>query len=232
MRNIAIMRNVAIIFLLFISIALYGEKIEVFEKIEFRGAKNLDKVGVIKRSRVKVTNKGIIIDVDSLKDVLDKEVYLKSKSISREGNTLVIDVSETYPIFMAMVVDEKQSIPLLFDDKMNIIETGLFFKTDMPIIIMDRNFYEDSNGYRIVTELFELLKRIRQDNGAFLDEIEEITLHSSEDLAVKLKRRSTIFTIKNDLTGFFRLEKTAAYLDLLSRYPESLDLRGNMALVR
>jgi len=49
---------------------------------------------------------------------------------------------------------------------------------------------------------------------------------------VKLRKRKTLFVIKNELNGFTRLEKTAAYLDAALRYPEMLDLRGNMALVR
>lgn len=218
--------------LLFISSAIYAEKIEFFEKIEFRGAKNLDRYNVIRMSRAKANNKGIIIDTDSLKDVLEKNIMVKNSSLSQERNSLIIEVEENYPLFTAMFVDKQQSIPVLLDEKMNIVESGLFFRTDMPIIITGREYADSSEGTKTLLSLFELLKNIRSQKGVFADELEEVRLDSPAELKVKLRKRKTLFVIKNELNGFVRLEKTAAYLDAAARYPEFLDLRGNMVLVR
>ncbi len=218
--------------LLLLSSAVYAEKIEFFEKIEFRGVKNLDRYRVIQNSRAKVSRKGIVIDTDSLNDVLAKNVMIKSSSLGREGNTLIIEVEEKYPLFMTLMVDKQQSIPVLIDEKMNIVETGLFFRTDMPIIILKKEYADSEEGYRRMTDFFELLKRIRTENSLLMNEIDEITIETPIELKVKLRKRKTLFMIKNELNGFVRLEKTAAYLDTALRYPESLDLRGNMVLVR
>lgn len=212
--------------------ALYAEKIEFFERIEFRGAKNLDRYGVIRMSRAKGNSKGIVIDTDSLKEVLEKNIIVKSSSFSREGNTLIVEVEEKYPLYMTMMVDKQQSVPVLLDEKMNIVESGLFFRTDMPIIILGREYADSDEGKNTLLSLFEVLKTLKNGKNVFVDELEEIKMDSPAELKVKLKKRKTLFVIKNELNGFVRLEKTAAYLDGAVRYPEFLDLRGNMVLVR
>lgn len=218
--------------LLIIVSAVYAEKIEFYEKIEFRGTKNLDRYAVIRMSRAKANNKGIVIDTDSLKDVLEKNIMLKSSSLSREGNALIIEVEEKYPLFMTLLVDKQQSVPVLLDEKMNIVESGLFFRTDMPIIISGREYADSEEGGRTLMALFELLKVMNSEKGAFINELEELKIESPADLKVKLRKRKTLFMIKNELNGFVRLEKTAAYLDAAAHFPEFLDLRGNMVLVR
>jgi hypothetical protein len=218
--------------LLIFSSAIYAEKIEIFEKIEFRGAKNLDRYNTIRMSRAKANKKGIIIDTDSLKGVLEKNVIVKNSSLSREGNSLIVEVEEKYPLFMVLMVDKQQSIPVLLDEKMNIVESGLFFRTDMPIIITGREYADSGDGSQNLSTLFEVLKALKNAKGVFADELEEIRIDTPAELKVKLRKRKTLFVIKNELNGFVRLEKTAAYLDAAARSPEILDLRGNMVLVR
>lgn len=226
------MRKTLILASIMLASALYAEKIEFFEKIEFRGARNLDRYRVIQQSRARADNKGIVIDTDSLKDVLDKTVIVKSSSLSREGSTLIVEVEEKYPLFMALMVDKQQSVPALLDEKMNIVESGLFFRTDMPIIILTREFADSEQGQRTVTGLFELLKTMGGEKRGFINELAEVKFDSPADLKVKMKKRKTLFAIKNELNGFVRLEKTAAYLDGTANYPDFLDLRGSMALIR
>lgn len=222
----------ALVLIFFLSSALYAEKIEFFEKIEFRGVKNLDRFNVIRMSRAKSNSKGIIIDTDSLKDVLEKNIMVKNSTLSREGAALIVDIEEKYPLFTALLVDKQQSIPVLLDENMNIIESGLFFRTDMPIIILGREYADSDEGKNTLLSLFEVLKTLKNVKNVFVDELEEIKMDSPAELKVKLKKRKTLFVIKNELNGFVRLEKTAAYLDGAVRYPEFLDLRGNMVLVR
>jgi len=222
----------ALVLIFFLSSALYAEKIEFFEKIEFRGVKNLDRFNVIRMSRAKSNSKGIIIDTDSLKDVLEKNIMVKNSTLSREGAALIVDIEEKYPLFTALLVDKQQSIPVLLDENMNIIESGLFFRTDMPIIILGREYADSDEGKNTLLSLFEVLKTLKNGKNVFVDELEEIKMDSPAELKVKLKKRKTLFVIKNELNGFVRLEKTAAYLDGAVRYPEFLDLRGNMVLVR
>lgn len=222
----------ALVLIFFLSSVLYAEKIEFFEKIEFRGVKNLDRFNVIRMSRAKSNSKGIIIDTDSLKDVLEKNIMVKNSTLSREGAALIVDIEEKYPLFTALLVDKQQSIPVLLDENMNIIESGLFFRTDMPIIILGREFADSVEGKNTLLLLFEFLKTLKNGKNLFVHELEEIKIDSPAELKVKLKKRKTLFVIKNELNGFVRLEKTAAYLDAAVRYPEFLDLRGNMVLVR
>jgi cell division septal protein FtsQ len=84
----------ALVLIFFLSSALYAEKIEFFEKIEFRGVKNLDRFNVIRMSRAKSNSKGIIIDTDSLKDVLEKNIMVKNSTLSREGAALICNIEE------------------------------------------------------------------------------------------------------------------------------------------
>ncbi|HOP63763.1 MAG TPA: hypothetical protein PK358_13635 [Spirochaetota bacterium] len=222
----------ALIAVLVFSSVLYAGELEVFERIEFRGARNLDRYGIIRKSGARVNSKGVVIDTDSLKDLLESNIMVRSSTLSREGNKLIVEIDEKYPLYMTLMVDKQQSVPVLLDEKMNIIESGLFFKTDMPIIILSKDYAESAEGYKTVTGLFELLKGISSGKPEFTGEMDEITVVSPGELKVKLRKRKTLFVIKNELNGFVRLEKTAAYLDAAVHYPGYLDLRGNMALIR
>jgi hypothetical protein len=70
---------------------------------------------------------------------------------------------------MLLVVDDNQSVPTLLMKKINIVESGLFFKTDMPIIILQRNFLDAEEGYSALLNLFERLKNLK-DREAYLQE--------------------------------------------------------------
>lgn len=203
-----------------------------FERIEFRGVRNIDKYELIRSSKAMISGKGILVYMDSLKRVLDSSVIIKSYNLGIEGSQLVITVQEKYPLFMLLKVEKNISVPCLSDENGNIIDSGRFFSTDMPIIIGQKDFFDSGENGNIIRGLFENLVRIHNESKDFAAELEEIEIVSAEELRVKLRSRKTEFMVKNDMNGLKKIEKTAAYLDAAGTYPGTVDLRYKRTLIR
>ena len=202
------------------------------ERIEFRGIKNADKYEIVRNSKAMASEKGIFVNVDNLKAVLENNVMVRKFDVSVDGRQLTVTVDERYPLFMLLIVEKNISVPTLSDEKGNIIDSGRFFQTDMPIIILRKDFFEDEDGRARLIVLFNDLSGINSGNRDFAAELEEVEIYSAEELRVRLRNRKTEFMIKNDINGFKRIEKTAAYLDAAGTYPGSVDLRHKRALIR
>ena len=202
------------------------------ERIEFRGIKNIDKYEIIRNSKAKVSDKGIMIDTGLLKQVMDSSVMIENYDLDIKKNLLVVTVEEKYPLFMMLKVEKNISIPCLVDEKRNVLDTGRFFRTDMPIIIVDKDFFENENNGAYIKSLFDNLVEIGRDKSDLKGELSEIEIFHDGKLRVKLKNRKTDFLIANDMNGFRKIEKCAAYLDDINSYPERLDLKDKRILIR
>lgn len=201
-------------------------------RVEFRGVINISGAEIVKKAGIKRSGSGIVVDMDLLKKVMDENLMVSSYTIENEKGNLVINVQEKYPLFMFFIVDKDLSVPALADENMNIIVSGSFFSTDMPIIIVKRQLFEQGMESSDLESLLGCLKQVRSGNSMFCREIREIEVVEGGSLRVFLKNRRTLFIISNDVTGFRRLEKTAGYLDIVSRYPDFMDLREDRVLVR
>ncbi len=223
---------IIILFVTAVSLASASDQAVYFERIEFRGIKNLDKYEVVRNSKAMVSDKGILINIDSMKEVLDRHVMVKKYDLNVDGRQLVITVDERYPLFMLLIVEKNLSVPCLSDEKGNLIDSGRFFCTDMPIIIIQKLFFDNVDKKVHVMELFENLIKTQSENRDFSAELEEIELITAEEIRVKLRNRKTEFMVKNNIRGFKRIEKTAAYLDAAGKYPGTVDLRYIRTLIR
>jgi hypothetical protein len=139
---------------------------------------------------------------------------------------------KVYPLFMIFKVDRDISVPCLVDENGNVIDSGRFFKTDMPIIIIEKNFLEDARNSEYIKILFNNLIHIAKRRGIFSEELAEIRINRDMDLIVTLKNRRTYFIVKNSLSGFKRIEKSVAYFDAVNTYPEVINLNDKRALIR
>jgi len=139
---------------------------------------------------------------------------------------------KVYPVFMVFKVDKDISVPCLVDGNVNVIDSGKFFKTDMPIIIIEKKFLEDTRNNEYIKVLFNNLIWITQSRWIIAEELAEIKINRDMGLTVTLKNRRTDFIIKNSLSGFKKIEKSAAYLDAVNTYPEVINLEGKKALIR
>ena len=72
----------------------------------------------------------------------------------------------------------------------------------------------------ILKGLFDNLLQLGREKSDFAGELAEIEIYPGRELRVKIKNRKTDFIIKNDLNGFKKIEKSAAYLDAVNTYPE------------
>jgi len=226
-------RVILLIFFTFSAASLTGSDSSIYvERIEFRGVKNVDKYDIIRNARAKVSEKGIIIDVEYLKEVMNGSVMIENYDVDIENNLMIITVEEKYPLFMVFRVEKNISVPCLVDEKINVLDSGRFFRTDMPIIITEKEFFESDGGSEYVKGLFENLLQLGRERTLFAGELAEIEIIHGRDLRVKLKSRKTDFIIKNDLNGFKKIEKSAAYLDAVNFYPESLNLKDKRVLIR
>lgn len=218
---------------LFIAAAsVYSEDVITVAKVEIRGLVNIDRLDIMRDVRTGVKDNQILIDVDSLKRELEKNILVKDYRLSGEKDTLVITVAENYPVFNIVISDENQSIPYLVDRGLNILDSGRFFKTDMPIITAERVLFETGTGRKIAGDIIKNLVKIKKQKTVLSGELSEIDIHSAESLSVKLKNRKTVFLVNNSYSGFMKLEKAAAFLDKRDKYPQNIDLRDDMVLVR
>ena len=136
------------------------------------------------------------------------------------------------PLFMIFRVDKDVSVPCLVDENINVLYSGRFFKTDMPIIIIEKNFLEDGRNSEFIRTLFNNLIHIAGTRGNFIAELAEIKINKDMNLTVTLKNRRTGFIIKNSLSGFKKIEKSAAYLDAVNTYPEVINLNDKRVFIR
>ena len=212
--------------------AISNDSLVDVKSIEFRGIRNVDRLEIIKNSNAKNSKVGILIDIKSLSKVMDSDVKIKDYSIAVDKNILVISVEEIYPLFMIFRIDNDISVPCLVDENRNVLYSGRFFKTDMPIIVIEKNFFEDSRNSEFIKILFANLINIAEERGVFSGELAEIKIKRDMNLTVTLKNRRTSFIIKNSLSGFKKIEKSAAYLDAVNTYPEIIDLNAKRILIR
>ena len=223
---------ILILMILFSVSAVGSDTLVEVAGIEFRGIRNADKLEIIKKSNARTSKSGILIDLKSLRSVMDRDVIIKDYNISIDKNILTISVEEIYPLFMIFRTDKDISVPSLVDENRNVLHSGGFFKTDMPIIVAEKNFLEDARNNEYIKMLFNNLIHIAKTRGFFLGELAEIKINRNMDLIVSLKNRRTYFITKNSLSGFIRIEKSAAYLDAVNIYPEVVNLNDKRALIR
>lgn len=201
-------------------------------KIEFRGTINLSGNEIALKAGIRRSGNGFVVDMDRLRSVLDSNVMVNSYTIESDSGNLVVDINEKYPLFMFLVVDKDLSVPVLADDNINVIVSGRFFNTDIPIIIVRRQVFEQGRDNSDFGGLLDSLKQLRATNRALCSEIQEIEITEENSLRVFLRSRRTLFIIYNNPGGFRRLDKTAGYLDSINRYPYSIDLRDDTVLVK
>jgi hypothetical protein len=227
------MRRCFVIVLLFFAAAsVYSEDVITVTRLEIRGLVNLDRLDIMKDVRTGVKDNNIVIDVSSLKRALEKNILVKDYRLTGEKDTLVITVAENYPVFNMVISDENQSIPYLVDGGLNILDSGRFFKTDMPIITAERVLFETGTGRKTAADIIKNLIKVKKQNPLFAGELAEVDIYSMESINIKLKSRRTVFLVKNSYSGFMKLEKAAAFLDKKKIYPHNIDLRDDMVLVR
>lgn len=225
-------RWIIILFLFALAASAYSEDVIAVAKVEIRGLVNLDRFDIMKEVRTGVKEDRILIDVESLKKEIEKNILVKNYRLSGENETLIITVNEIYPVFNLVIYDENQSIPYLVDGGLNIIDSGRFFKTDMPIITAERVLFETATGRKTAAGIISHLIKVKKEQPLLAGELAEIEVYSAESLYIKLKNRRTVFQVMNSYSGFVKLEKAAAFLDKRAYYPDNIDLRDNMVLVR
>lgn len=201
-------------------------------KIEFRGTINVSGHDIVRRAGIKNRGNGFSADMDVLKQVLDSDERISSYTIGSSNGILVVNIQERYPLFMFFVVDKELSVPVLVDDNMNVIVSGRFFETDMPIIIVRRQEFEQGSDSVELENLLGSLRKLRSGKSVICGELQEIELAGENTLRVLLRSRRTRFTLWNSMAGFRRLDRTAALLDQYGRYPDSIDLRDDSVLVK
>ena len=71
---------------------------------------------------------------------------IENYDVDIENSLLIITVDEKYPLFMVLRVEKNISVPCLVDEKRNVLDSGRFFRTDMPIIIVEKDFFENDKN--------------------------------------------------------------------------------------
>ncbi len=202
------------------------------ERIEFRGVKNIDRYDIIKNAGGRASGKGISVEIGNLKKVLDSNVMINNYDLNVKNGVLTVTVEEKYPLFMVLVADKSISTPCLVDENIDIVDTGRFFETDMPIITVDKGFYGEKKNSAVIRELLAALKEMRGAGNGLAGELFGIEMLPNGELGVKLKNRKTLFLVRNEPGSFKKIEKSAAYLDAVNKYPALLDLRKKRVLIR
>jgi len=224
-------RFIFIVIILF-SIPALSEDIATVDSIKIKGLKNINKYDLLRGVKTAVKNGEIHIDRDSLKNALDSEVMIDNYIVTEKNRVLIVDIIENYPLYVVVFSHREGTVPCLVDRKQKIIESGIFFKTDMPIIEMrDRN-YDDDNDLSLITGLTGILFELKREQSKLLNELKVLSVLKDGKINVSLKGRRTRLLIDSGRMGFKKLESAVKVLDSTGKYPEFLDLTRDFVLIR
>jgi len=200
--------------------------------IEFRGLHYLTKKEIVSGSRIKSLNDGILVDLNSVREVLGKSSIVKKYDVFQDRNRLIISVLEKKPLMVIALVDEKRTDVFEIDMQLRVISKKRLFSGKKPVIFFDKKFFPKGNIMTEIKNISYLFNRLKQNNMSIYDEISEIYYKGNEKISLFLSGRKTEFILKSEEKNFFRLQYITGYLDWIRYYPVMLNINENMLLIR
>ncbi len=226
------MRLLCLSMILLLAFPLMGKDEVVVKRIQIKGLKNIDKRELFKGAKTFIRGGRIHIDREALIEQLHGNPMVEKYFLNVKNNILVLEVVEKAPLFLVIMSRGRESVPYLFDGNMEIVERGLFFQTDMPIIEMEEEYPVEDEAKDALHKIFGILIHLRSQEKGLFKELSLIRVKSYEKSMVSLKGRNTRFLLSNNLSGFLKLGGTIKVLDSGDVSPNFLDLTEKFVLIR
>jgi len=225
--------RITFIFLLCLSAAgaASADDTRKVKAVEFRGLKLLSKYDIIRGARLKAGDYGIIIDVDSLRQSLAKNHFIKSYQIEEIGGNLVVSVREKSPSHIVVVAKGGISSIYELDADNTIISKNDVHASNLPVLYITEREMQSDAIQGGVKRLFEVLARVKINNASIYRELSEIYF-MGDKIRVVLRGRKTEFVLMPGENEFKKLQYIAGYLDRAKKNPYEIIITDNAAIIR
>ncbi len=207
------------------------EDIRKAKSVQFHGLRYLTKYDIVRGVGLKAVDKGIIIDVDSLRRSLSKNDFIKSYRIEEIEGGLAVSIIEKRPAHVVVVSMGGRSTTYELDAAYSVISKNTAHANILPVVhITDAE--EVRGGLQAsVKRLFAVLERVERRNAGIYRELSEVYL-SGNSIRVILRGRKTDFVMAPRESEFVKLRYIAGYLDKTKKYPDKIIISDNAAIVR
>jgi hypothetical protein len=199
--------------------------------VEFRGLACLTKYDIVRGVSLKATDRGILIDIDSLRRSLSKNDFIKNYRIDIVGGNLVVSVLEKRPAHVIVISRGGKSNTYELDAGYRVISKNIVHANNLPVLHVTDGEAGPGGLQAEVKRIFAVLAKVRQRNAAIYRELSEIYL-SGGNIRVLLRGRRTDFILAPKESEFKKLRYIAGYLDRTRTYPDEIIISDNTAVIR
>lgn len=230
-------RILFVIFIILFSFSFAEAKKNIVKvtTIEFDNLRYISKYEIINPADIYLEGKLIVIDLNSLKNVLNSINIIESFDISIEKNEkdqrLIISVKEKNPEFSLCIIDGDKYISAELDNTFQIISTGRMYKANLPLIYV---FSEEINKQDISQKLkrfLNMISNLKNRNLNIINDILEIDYLSENQVKVTLEGRKTNFFLRPEFEGFENLNYAVGYFDMIKYYPDTFTMLNGYGIV-
>jgi hypothetical protein len=213
------------------TVAVPAKDLRAVKAIEFKGLRLLSKYDVIRGSRIKAVDRGIVIDMESLEKALAGNGFISSYRVEESRGRLIITVTEKTPAII-LAAEGRGGYTLYELDADSAIISKNNVHTDMVPVLYAQAGSPGAGGLPGgVKSILSLLAGVKKRDAALYREISEV-YPAGGAIRVLLRGRKTGFILKPEEGEFIRLKYTAGYCDRTGRSPEEINLSGNAVVVR
>ena len=205
---------------------------EKYKTIEFQGLKNLSKYAIVRGIASESGPEGIVLERQLLEDRLKSLPLVKSFSISRKGEGMVIKVTERQPFFPLVLSQRGRDLIIETDKEGRLLGTNTLFDTTRPLVFIGDGDYKKGTFSHRLKGLTAFLMTVEEELPSLFRELREVHFYGKGTLKVKLRGRKTLFTVASNRTDFVRLQNVAAYLDRRGHYPTGVTIGGDSLIIR
>lgn len=200
--------------------------------IEFKGLNNIGKNEILSRVDYRAGDDGILINFNSLDEVLKKLPLIRAYKISEEGDRLIVDISEHEISFLVAIKSRQRIIPLEIDGRARILSVNRVHVYDIPMLTIpasEMNGDRFSNRFR---KIIGILNQASMENPSLFREIREIDLTDYPRVDIMLRGRRTRFTARMDKDSFYTMKYMLGYLDNAKYYPRVVEHYGDRSVMK
>jgi hypothetical protein len=199
--------------------------------VEIRGNRDLSASAVLKGADIKKTGERISVDLASLDSVLAGNPAIGSYSVRMEEDRLVVEITESGSLLVAAVISGSSTILLEVDSTMEIVSKNNLRTPNLPIIYTEGGDLAGGEFSPGFLRIAESLNSLRKSESALYREIGEIRIIEG-GIALKARRRGTLFVMGDTVKDFMKLKKVLGYMDRSERRYSLCDLRQEPAVLR
>ena len=228
------MRGILLILILLFSFSFAeAEKdIRKVRAIEFRDLKYVSKYEIINSADIYIKGDLIVIDIESLKEILKNIPIIRSFEIIEKDQKLVISVNESEPAFSLCVLDGDKNIPVELNKDFQIISAERMYKLNYPLVFILKGELKKEGISLRVKRFLGLINDLRNRNLKIIDDILEIKYFDTEFVEVMLKGRKTVFSLKPVPEAFYKMNYAVGYFDMIKYYPDKFTMLNGSGIVK